>query len=183
MIAITAHGYCPRQPELRVINENFCKCEFEVLFKRPFKDQGQWATSFESVTFYAVNEDAKYLAESLFVGRNLSVTGVQETQRWETNGQKHKRVVYRVTHFHLERNERPNEGTGNGEGSYGAPRQQASQPQRHSPPQQSMAPRYASQQATPPSRPTPPPSNGQKPAANSGGFAPGGDSPEGLIQY
>lgn len=99
MITIMATGYCPRQPELRVLSESTVKCEFEVLSKRNTKEKGAWITVVESATFVAWNDQARTLSEHLTAGREITATGRQETNRWTDATGPKRRVVYRLTDF------------------------------------------------------------------------------------
>jgi single-stranded DNA-binding protein len=144
VITIMASGYCPRQPELRVLSENTVKCEFEVLSKRNTKEKGAWVTVVEAVTFVAWNDQARTLSEHLTAGREISATGRQETNRWEDATGPKKRVVYRLTDFEFggPRAERganqPNAHAASSD-RYGQPPAQRERPPTHS----AQQPRYA----------------------------------------
>jgi len=94
-----AVGYCPRQPELRLLSESTVKCEFEVLSKRNTKERGEWVTVVESATFVAWNDQARTLSEHLTAGREITAFGRQETNRWTDATGPKRRVVYRLTDF------------------------------------------------------------------------------------
>jgi single-stranded DNA-binding protein len=105
MITVTASGFSPRQPDLRPVNDTSVKCEFEVCCRRSTKVKGEWTTVFESVTFVAWNEDARYIAENLTKGRELTAVGTQETSSWEVNGETKRRTVYKLVAYDLKRSE------------------------------------------------------------------------------
>ena len=139
-----ATGYCPRQPELRVLSESTVKCEFEVLSKRNTKEQGVWVTVVESATFVAWNDQARVLSEHLTAGREITATGRQETNRWTDATGSKRRVVYRLTDFEFggprpeRRAEQPNTGAASSD-VHGQPPARRERPSTHS----AQPPRFA----------------------------------------
>lgn len=161
MITIVAVGYCPRQPELRVLSESAVKCEFEVLTKRNSREGGAWVTVIESATFVAWNDQARTLAEHLTAGREITAMGRQETQRWTDGaGVNKKRIVHKLTDFEFAGPKAERRGEQQPSGKPGASEYQA-QPTRErspQPPTQPSAPvRYARQSGSPPAGAEPPP--------------------------
>lgn len=105
MITVTASGFSPRQPDLRPVSDTSVKCEFDVCCRRSTKVKGEWTTVFESVTFVAWNDDARFIAEHLTKGRELTAVGTQETSSWEANGETKRRTVYKLVAYDLKRSE------------------------------------------------------------------------------
>lgn len=103
MMHLTAYGYVPQQPKLVMVNANNAKAEFEILDRRSVKVNGKWESAFESATFVAWNEDAERIAEMFTTGRDVWAVGRQETSRYEVDGVKKKRVVYRVVDWGIVR--------------------------------------------------------------------------------
>lgn len=154
MITIVAVGYCPRQPELRVLSESVVKCEFEVLTKRNSRESGAWVTVIESATFVAWNDQARTLAEHLTAGREITAMGRQETQRWTDGaGVNKKRIVHRLTDFEFAGPKAERRGEQQPSGRPGASEYQVHQIRDRSPqqPTQQSAPvRYARQPGSSP---------------------------------
>lgn len=144
MITVIAVGYCPRQPELRVLSETAVKCEFEVLSKRNVKEGGNWVSVIESATFVAWNDQARRLAEHLTAGREITATGRQETSRWtDATGVKKSRVVFRLTDFEFG-GPRPERRSDNSNGNTGSSEYRGEPPaERERPRANTPQPRYA----------------------------------------
>ena len=93
MFVLTAVGFCPKQPQLKVIRPDLCKLEFELCAKRFTRGE----EVIESATFVVWNDEAQRLAEKLVPGVELMVTGRQETSRYEVDGSPRSRTVYALT--------------------------------------------------------------------------------------
>lgn len=93
MFVLTAVGFCPKQPQLKVIRPDLCKLEFELCAKRFTRGE----EVIESATFVVWNDEAQRLAEKLVPGVELMVTGRQETSRYEVDGSPRSRTVYAMT--------------------------------------------------------------------------------------
>ena len=166
MIHLTAYGYVPQQPKLVMVNTNNAKVEFEILDRRSVKVNGQWETVFESATFVAWNEDAERIAEMFTMGREVWAVGRQETSRYEQDGVKKRRVLYRVVDYGVIR--RPKDESGGGQrGGQGnqADRAEGNR-QRNQPPAAAPTQRYARQERGDAGRP--PQGAGQQPSRPQG---------------
>lgn len=94
MFSLVAIGFCPKQPQLKVLRQDLCKLEFEVCHKRWTRD----GEVIESQTFVAWNDQAMELAEKLVPGVEIIATGRQETSRYQAgDGSTRSRTVFALT--------------------------------------------------------------------------------------
>ena len=155
MFVLIAPGFCPKQPQLKVIRPDLCKLEFEVCEKRFSRGE----EVIESATFVAWNDEARDLAEKLVPGIEVIATGRQETSRYEVDGSPRSRTVYALTDLQFARRRAPAAQHESGQGQQGGQRgyggaqhsQQAPQPPRQQQPGYRSAPQ--GQQSVPPQQP------------------------------
>lgn len=141
MIIVTADGYCAKQPVLTQINATTVKCEFAVISKRNVREDGQWTTVNEVATFVAWNDQARYVADKLVPGVELTAVGRQETSRWESAEGPRSRVLFSLLDVHIKpRRPAPADAP---QGATGADRP------RQAPAQAPAAPRQSRAAATP----------------------------------
>lgn len=118
---IISEGFITRQPALQRAGALEI-LEFAVVSKRPVRNKQtqEWTHVFESQTFVAWEDDARRLAEKLVPGKQVTVTGIQETSHFTGNdGEQKSRTVFRVLHCEIHRREPQQERDVQGQGYAG----------------------------------------------------------------
>ena len=128
MISITVSGYIDKQPELKLGGQT-PKIKFKVVDKQRVKNKstGQYESRYESISFEAWGDEAKYYAEKLTKGRNVEVMGCSpKTEKWGTGEKTFTDFVYKLVmvNFPFNESSQPSPDADRGNAPQGQPRQQ-----------------------------------------------------------